>query len=216
MIFSKILFKKLAFNEKFFSLKNIKKKFSISNNKFSENFINKKHFKHPEGFLIYECNDKKFIIFLSLISGGLISYQFYDYFFGLKEEKPIIFNLLLTSTLLFFQYKFHKFPKKIFLNSNGNTTLIQFYKYGGFFEENFLIPNSEFIGFSCFFHNKLRMPIVKYYDPFEKKAFFFIKMSCFKDKEIAKSIFSGNEFIIGSEDIKFKYSSKQKKNYQYK
>ncbi|KAL4506083.1 hypothetical protein ABPG72_013844 [Tetrahymena utriculariae] len=216
-MFSKIA--KYGFN--LLNIKNQNSLFQSAKRQFSQKsdqvFLNEtQFFKKDQMLIVYQSKEGTFFRAFSAVLGGLMTYNIYSYFTQEDEsekDSSLILGIIFGTTFLVMQWKINKTLKHVYLDSNGRTVVLDFFKHAGFGNELIHTETLNMGGYSYFIHQFTQVPIFKYRYA-GKKRFGFLKWSQANDTEILTSIFQKKTFLIGDNPYASKISNTYKKKHQ--
>jgi hypothetical protein len=153
-----------------------------------------------------------------LISLGMLGFGLFDaYLYYQKDEDFRESAEAFTAVSIFiflgiFEWKLRKTPRSIWLEKDGGTAIVEFYKFWGFSTNAIELDTKDFRGFGPYLPKFNSVPIARYTLDSKKKYFFF-KTSSIQNQDLLKKLFSGYTFKVGESDLNVNLSKKAKSTY---
>lgn len=179
-----------------------------------EDFIEISKFKN-DILVLYQSNETTAS---RLISLGLLGLSLFDtYMYYTKGEKffdsvegltALSFSMMLAG----FEWKLRRTPRTIWLEKDGKTVYVEFYRFLGFSTISQDIDSKDFKGCGPYFKKFNSVPVA-WYGSMGKKYWFFFKTSNILENDLLRKIFAGFSFRVGEQDMNVKISKKAKSTY---
>jgi hypothetical protein len=182
-----------------------------------EEFIDASRFKE-DILVLYQSKEA---MSSRLISLGLLGFALYDgYLYYQSEDRfwesaEAIAAASMLVFLAIFEWKLRKTPRSIWLEKDGNTLFVEFYKFWGFSVNPIEFETRDFKGYGPYISRFNSVPIAKY-SQFGKKKYFFFKTGYIVENDLLRKAFTGYTFRVGQSDMNVKLSNKAKSTYNLK
>jgi hypothetical protein len=152
-----------------------------------------------------------------VISGILLSLGLYDAYKYYEDDTSSsntegMMAFFIFGFLALFEMKLHRTPKSIFLDANGYSVFVDFYRFFGWGSKIVELHTRDFRGYGPYFKKYSKVPIVRY-EYGIKNRFFFFKPGYILEDHTLRRAFHGYTFKVGNEGTNINLSKKAKSKY---
>lgn len=159
---------------------------------------------------LYSSWDKNVLRVFSIVLLLLPTPLAYHYFqvinLSFNAIDPIINFLIFVG----WEWKLRRTPKSIWLNINGNSVSIEYFRWFGWGSKKTDLSIKAFKGYGPYFKRLNRIPIARYEEG-GKKGFLVITRLYIKEEQIIKKVFDGHAFKVVT-NVPMSKKAKQKYN----
>lgn len=177
-------------------------------------FVDRSLFK-DDILVLYQSKETSYsrLVSLGLLGLGLFDlYLYYQNGEDFRESQEAFSAVALFLFLGAFEWKLRKTPRSIWIEKDGNTAIVEFFKFWGFSSNPVELYTRDFRGFGPYIPKFNAIPIARYSIDGKKKYLFF-KANSSQNQDLLKKLFSGYTFKVGESDLNVNLSKKAKNTY---